>query len=828
MWNMTETKKPKKKIRKSLIVLILIICMYIGMGTGVFLFLKDKMKDAPKLDVRDFIGQEMTNIYDCNGTLIQEIGAYMRDNVPYDQLPECVIDAFLAIEDSRYFVHMGFDIPRLMKSTLDYVRTGNADSGASTFTMQLVKNTYFSVENGEQSTERARTITYKIQQILLSAQLERYMNKEEILQLYLNKVNFGKNIRGIQKASLYYFGKDCTDLDTNEAAILAGIVNLPNLYNPYEYLDYATNRRNTVLTLMANHGYITQEQKNLCMSVKIENLLVGENYIPQNDYDYQSYIDAVIEEALVLTGKDPMVTGMDIYTAMNPQLQDTVDLLQNGYGGVVFPDATMQSAIVVMNNRNGEIAALGGGRDYSGARLWNRATQMYKQPGSSVKPVLSYALGFEVLGYTMNEVLIDRPMTLPAQSRILVNATGYYQGDVSIKEAVARSLNIPAIAVFEDITARIGVEKMVEYARSLGFRTIREDNYDLLFAIGGNEFTVTPLQLAGAHGAMINLGVYNKPHTIRRITTSDSRVYEPDMEGTRVLSSGSAYLVDLLMQNNVESGIFNYMQILKRDYPVYAKTGTTDWGDDGLIYGIPKGAAKDKWMVASTAQYTNVVWVGWDQAVAGGNNYFSAEYSKLNVPGRLQEALLNAEEQYSDSAMRAGVVRPEDVHNITYVSGTYPHVEFEEGMPEYYRNVADVSDTGLANVPLIKKESIDQESLKGILACIKNDQLSIQWNVIPDPCSGSRNISLYDGNNSISAWGGCMYSLTWLYDTGSISYQAEIFVNDKSVQTVTSDTSRITVPLSTKEDDTVKVCGTVTRNGTQSKEACIVAWIQPY
>ncbi|MBR3357489.1 MAG: penicillin-binding protein [Solobacterium sp.] len=826
---MSETGKPKKKkIRFSVILMIFILLCYICAGTGVYVFVHKQMEGAPELNVRDFIGQEMTNIYDCNGTLLQEIGAYMRDNVPYDELPECVIDAFLAIEDSRYFEHRGFDIPRLMRSAYDWVRTGDAESGASTFTMQLVKNTYFSIENGEQSTERVRSLTYKIQQIILSAKLERYMNKEEILQLYLNKVNFGKNIRGIQKASEYYFGKDVRELNTSEAALLAGIVNLPNLYNPYAYLDYSTRRRDTVLRMMEYHGYITTEEKELAERTRVEDLLVGEDYMPQNDYDYQSYIDVVIEEALALTGKDPILTGMNIYTAMNPQLQDTVELLQNGFGGVVFPDPTMQTAIVCMDNRTGELAAIGGGGNYSGSRMWNRASQMYKQPGSSVKPVLSYALAFEYLGYTTSEILVDRPLTLPSQKRILVNATGYYQGDVSIKEAVARSLNIPAISVLEDVTAKIGAEAVVDYMKSLGFRTVSKDNYDLLWAIGGNEFTVTPMQLAGAHGAMINLGVYNKPHTIRRITTSDSRVYEPDTAGVRVLSSGSAWLSDQLMQYNVESGIFNYMQDLVRDYPVYAKTGTTDWGDDGLIYGIPRGAAKDKWMVASTSQFTNVVWVGWDQAVAGGNNYFSAEYSKLNIPGRLQEALLYAEEPYCDDSVYDGVLRPEDVDTITYISGTYPHVQFEEGMDEYYREVGEISLTGLQNSPRITKEGIDEESFKGLLACRRKDQLSIQWNVIPDPCSGSRNISLIDNDNYVSAWGRCMYNLSWLYSPASVSYTATVYVNGSEVETVNSDISRTTIDITAGENDEIKVCGNITRNGTPGKEACITAWTQTY
>ena len=274
-------------------------------------------------------------------------------------------------------------------------------------------------------------------------QLETQLNKKEIFELYMNKLNFGDRIRGVEKAAKYYFGKSASEMSLSESALLAGIVNLPNKYNPYHYLDYATQRRNEVLYLMRQHGYISNEEYKLAKSINVEDQLVGAdklNETSEND-DYAQYVDVVIEEAVKLTGKDPVVYGMDIYTAMDPTIQSRIEAIERGDTSVVYADDLMQTAIVSMNNQNGEIVGIGGGRDYQGgARLLNRATSQYKQPGSSVKPILSYALGFEYLGYSLDEVLMDKPIPFPGEGRILQNANGQYHGEVTIKDAVAKAL----------------------------------------------------------------------------------------------------------------------------------------------------------------------------------------------------------------------------------------------------------------------------------------------------------------------------------------------------------------------------------------------------
>ncbi|MBR2595455.1 MAG: transglycosylase domain-containing protein, partial [Solobacterium sp.] len=473
-----EQKKKKRRhgifVFFTCLLVVLVMIEVIGGVTGLLL-VNSMLEDSPELKVEDFVSQESSLIYDAQGNVITEVGVYYRENVPYEMCPESLVDAFLAIEDSRYFTHFGFDIPRFTKAALENLKNHNFGQGGSTFTMQLVKNTYFSIDSMDASntgTERTKSIEYKVQQIALAIQLDRLMNKKEIFQLYLNKLNFGGRIRGVERASTYYFGKHCYELSLPESAMLAGIINLPNGYNPYYHLEDAAYRRNQVLDAMAYHGYITAEECALAKKVKVEDLLIGETRAADTNSRYQSYIDVALDEAERLTGEDPTIRGMEIYTYMQPSVQTEIEAIQNEETAVAFPDELMQVAIISLDNRNGAIVGIGGGRNYDGARLLNRATMNYKQPGSSIKPVLSYALAYEYLGYSLDEILLDKPITYPQESMVLVNATGKYTGDVTIKDAVGSSLNIPAILTLQRVVDAVGKDKVVNYLNSIGFSRV--------------------------------------------------------------------------------------------------------------------------------------------------------------------------------------------------------------------------------------------------------------------------------------------------------------------------------------------------------------------
>jgi penicillin-binding protein 1A len=467
-------------------IFAVILAMYSIAGVFAYTYIKKLLADAPTIDTSSLSGEDSTTIYDADGNLLSEIGAFYRQNITYDQCPEALVDAFLSIEDSRFFSHNGFDIPRFTSSVINTVLHSNTQGG-STFTMQLIKNSYFTIDDVEGGTERQATIKYKVQQIFLSLELEQQMGKKQVFENYVNRLNFGGQIRGVEKAAEYYFNKDVSELNLSECAMLAGIVNLPNKYNPYAYLDYATQRRNEVLQQMLNHGYINEQEYDLASSIRVEDQLAGTSNLPSNNKKYQQYLDVVVREAADLTGYDPSSTGMKIYTAMNPAIQTAIESIENQEAGIYYADDLMQTSIISMNNQNGEIVGIGGGRNYEGGSLLlNRATQQYKQPGSSVKPVLDYSLAFEYLGYSLDEVLQDRPITFPAEGRVLQNAGSTYSGDVDITKALQSSLNIPAIISLENVVTKIGSNAVVDYMHSIGFSKVSYDEFHLSYAIGGN------------------------------------------------------------------------------------------------------------------------------------------------------------------------------------------------------------------------------------------------------------------------------------------------------------------------------------------------------
>lgn len=816
-------KRKKQIIRRNRIlkiadgVMIFILCIYMIIGTAGITLVRKLTDDIPSLDLSRLKSEESTIIYDGDDNVITEVGTYYRQNITYEDCPESLVDAFLAIEDSRYFTHNGFDIPRFSKSIINTFVHGDMQGG-STFTMQLVKNSYFSIEDGQQSTERKATIRYKVQQILLSMELETKMDKKEIFALYINKVNFGDRIRGVQKAAQYYFGKNVSDLSLSESAMLAGIVNLPNRYNPYYYLDYATTRRNQVLSLMVTHGYISQQEYDLASSIRVEDLLSGGKNMNTENMQFAEYTDVVLQEALALTEKDPVLHGMEIHTALNRTVQNTIESIEDGSYGISFSNDTMQTAIISIDNTNGEIIGIGGGRNYNGgAMLLNRATSMYKQPGSTIKPVLSYALAFEYLGYSLDEILMDRPISFPAEERVLVNANGKYAGEVTLKDAVAKSLNIPAILTLEKVTSKIGGQAVVDYMHSIGLSTASNENFHMSYAIGGNLLEATVLEMAGAHAAIINHGVYNKPHTIRRIVTSSGQEYSPDGLNVQVLSSGSAWLTAQLMKNNVDVGnqLYNYMGVLQKDYPVYAKTGTTDWGEDGLQYGIPVGVMKDKWMIASTSNYTNAVWLGWDKAVAGGYTYFTSWMDQQNITGQINLALINAQETIPTASV-AGVPRPDDVTDVTYQKGTWPHVT---STSSYNSITSQVSVTGLSNMPSIDSTN----ALQSLSASVYNNILYITWGGKKGCGGGSIDISLKDGNRiRESAYGACLANTYSAYPYNT-KYYADVYIDDALYYSVTSDDGTYNGYSQMPEGSTIKVCGWIRKNGKVTNTQCVTA-----
>ena len=779
------------KIANTLMIVFLAIEVVIA--TFGMTMISASIAKAPKFKLDDFITNQSTLIYDRDGKQIADIGNQLRENITYDQIPTSLVDAFLSVEDSRFFSHHGFDVPRFTKSIIETVLHGNMQGG-STFTMQLIKLTYF--VNDTTGKNYTQTIDYKLQQIALSLKLEKETNKKDIFTMYINKMNFGGigNIRGLQKAAQQYFGKDAKNLTTSESALLAGIVNAPYAYDPHNFLDKATNRRNTVLDLMAYHGYISESECALAKKVKVEDLLIDAKSTLPTGNNNQAYIDKAIKEAQEVTGQDPLSVAMEIHTALDQETQALYERIQNNEEQGIKLHDRLEVAGISIDNQSGEIVAIGGGRNWrnGGSQLLNRATQQYNQPGSTIKPVLDYALAFEDLGWSTSHELIDKPISYGNWT--YRNADGQYFGRVNLKKALNWSLNTPAIQSLQSVIDKSGMKRVQDYLiKSLHFDGFKKENIDISYSIGGGSMTVTAEQLAAAHGIIMNGGHYIKPHVIKSIhyRNHNQADYKANFAKEKVLSSASAFMMAYLLETNVSSSdVENFLQILKRKYPVYAKTGTTDWGTDGVQYGIPKFGQKEKWMVAETSQYTSVVWMGFSSAAKGKLSYITNNITMQNIPGHINSKLLDVLHRKGDPAP---IAKPNDVKEIKFIRGIFPYVAPSEHTPK------ELIATGYIRQEFSELKTADQlvnpiSNISNFSSGYNSDNtISFNWAPYPDA-------------NALQVTESDLLSIHHL--TGPIVYKARISQNGQNITEIQSPNPSIKQKIEgLKPNTSTDVCG---------------------
>lgn len=820
-------------------ILIILVCLEMIVAAFGVNYINKNLVTTPDLVLDDFFSQESSRIFDKDGNQIADVGTQIRENVSYNEMPECLIDAFLAVEDSRYFEHDGFDLPRFTKSAITNVENKllhrSGLSGGSTFTMQLVKLTYF--QNDETGETANRSIEYKIQQIALARELEKKADKKSIFEMYLNKMNFGGqgNIRGVQKAAQYYYGKDVGQLNLPEAAMLAGVINSPYYYDPHNFLDKATERRDTVLYQMYNHGYIDKKEYQLALKVKVEDTLIDPSSKESggDTYAYQSYIDSVIAEAQTVTGLDPLYTAMDIYTCMDPSVQSVMDGIQSGqYESVVFPDDLMEIGVIAENNQTGEIVGIAGGRNYGrgGSMLLNHAMDQYKQPGSTVKPFLDYALAFEYLGWATDHVVVDRPIAYEDTGKVIQNFNGLYYGEVRLNYAIAASLNTPAIQTFQQVINNAGWQTVADYLASLHFSQIDPEAFDIGYAIGGSNFVVSCEELMAAHAIIMNGGNYIKPHTITKIVyrSGQQEDFVPQYDRTQVLSPQAAWLTAQMMYYTIHGGVYNYLQILDRPYATYGKTGTTDWGDEGLQYNIPQGASKDKWMICDTSQYTITTWVGYEKGVLDGGTWFSSDKSQLNIPGNICSLVLDA--VHPEGSYPEEVPMPDGISSITHILGVFPYTAPLEGMDQSLITTGYIKSdyASLQAAPAMEVKELASFDAKQN----EDNSITLSWAPYPDAdalnvvgAEGTLDISLRDadGNVIVSAYGNKLFDWSWVY--GPIRYKARISQNGAQVgDIVLSETEENSVTLENLAPDTdTEACGFYgyEKSDSESNEVCV-------
>ncbi len=630
----------------------------------VFTLLVNVISEAPNFNPEQLVAGTSSRVYDKDGNVIAELGSEHRDNITYEDLPQDLIDAFLAIEDSRFFKHNGFDLPRFLSSAINNLSSGSLSQGGSTLTMQLVDNTWIAnaktqvVESGG-SVSAIDNIKYKIQEIYLSLLTEQSMDKKQILVNYLNMIWFGSDggTRGVQNAALYYFGKDVNELNLSECAFLAGVINAPGAYTPYnlagddiDHYSAATKRRNETLALMLQHGYISEEEYNLSKSTNLAFQLEKSDTYTEDPY--QSIVELAVKETRELTGLDPYTTEMDIYTGIDSEAQKLAYELSTGkvYS---FPNQYFNVGLTLLNNKTGEIVAIGPGREYTGDSSSRNAATEDQQPGSTMKPILDYAPTFEYLGWSTSHTVDDKADDYFHIGRDLQNSDGKYMGKMSLADALGLSRNTTAAATLQLLIDSQGSNFWVSYLKNLGFRDSVAEAFDIQYSIGGGNMRCSTIELANAYSTLANGGTREDAHVIRSVSVRNGKTYEYKTKSTEVLSEGAAYMMSTILEKVVNGGYASFNYILDGDgsYTVYGKSGTTDWGTSGAQYGIPTTAMKDEWSVSYTSEYTVTVWSGYTSTGIEHGYYITEQVLYEALASHINRAMLDSVSDSNTAAL---------------------------------------------------------------------------------------------------------------------------------------------------------------------------------
>ncbi|OLS37580.1 hypothetical protein BTR22_08935 [Alkalihalophilus pseudofirmus] len=600
-----ETREEKRKLKKRKhkrgsgllfkIAAVLTVLFVIAGAVGSFT-IYGLVQSAPEIDDDTFAFANSSTLYDYNNEeIIALSNGENRQSMSIEEVPDHVKDAFIAIEDVRFHDHSGLDIRRIGGAVISNITNGFGAEGGSTITQQVVKNSLLTAE---------KSMTRKVQEAYLALELERHYTKDEILELYLNKIYFGNGAYGIVTAAETYFNKEVDELTINEAALLAGLPQRPSGYDPYQNPDLAEERRNTVLYVMHEHGFITEEEYDEERSMPVEDML-------QRGSEDQSVSDAFMDQVYReleqidgLTAQMIYNGGLEIYTTYDADAQAHVEEVLNSDQFVQYPDDNFQAGVTVVDNRTGEIKAIGGGRNQeAGENRSNYATHIKRSPGSTIKPILSYGPAIEHLKWSTYQQIEDEEMTYTGSDQVIRNYNGQYHGLMSIREALTQSWNTPAVKTFQEV----GADKAQEFAGNIGIN-IEGSVYES-YALGSFDEGISPLDLAGAYSAFANEGTYNEPHTVRKVVFPDGREINMQPEGVQAMSDYTAYMVTDMLKSVVEEGTGQLAAI--GGVPVAGKTGTTNFNEETKQkYNIDEGVP-DVWFAGYTSNYTAAVWTGY-------------------------------------------------------------------------------------------------------------------------------------------------------------------------------------------------------------------------
>lgn len=587
-----QPKKRKKGLVKRIFTVfaILFLVMFI-VGTGTVLAM---LRGTPELDPELLKDPVSSTILDKDDEEVATMfGVENREIVSIQEIPKLVQDATLAIEDVRFYDHFGLDIRRIFGAVLANVREGYGSEGASTISQQVIKRSFLTPE---------KTMKRKIQEAYLALKLEQRYSKEQILEMYLNKIYYGKGAYGIKTAAETYFQKELDELTVSEAALLAGLPQRPHYLDPTTNPEAAEKRRNTVIAAMLKYGFINEAEAEEAKAVKVEDML---NVKEKEESKYEAFIDQVFKEVEQIDGlsaTDIYESGLTIYTTLDVNSQEYVEEILADDSN--FPDEQFQAGIVLLDTETGAVRAIGGGReadeDEKVERGWNYATDARRQPGSAIKPIIAYGPVIEHLKWSTAKLIKDEKLVINGSE--IRNWDRSHRGQVAMRDALEWSYNVPAVNAFLEV----GADKAKEFAEGLGIEFAEDEIVTPAYAIGGFEHGVSPLQLAGAYAAFGNEGIYNKPHLVRKIVFPDGREIDTTPEPVAAMSEYTAYMVTDMLKTVVQSGTGTRGRV--PSLPMAGKTGTTN-----LKKGIVGNGTSDGWFAGYTTRFTAAVWTGYKE-----------------------------------------------------------------------------------------------------------------------------------------------------------------------------------------------------------------------
>ncbi|MFH6667265.1 penicillin-binding protein PBP1A [Streptococcus suis] len=567
---------------------------------------------APKLSEESLTATVSSKIYDKNGNLIADLGAEKRSNASIEEIPTDLVNAIVAIEDQRFFNHRGVDVIRIAGSLVNNL-TGGRLQGGSTLDQQFIKLTYFSTSVQDQNIKR------KIQEAWLALQLERRNTKQEILTYYINKVNMSNGNYGMKTAANAFFGKELKDLTLPQLALLAGMPQAPNQYDPYTYPEEAKNRRDMVLAEMLEEKYIDNSQYEQAVLTPVtDGLQPLSNTAAYPDY-MDNYIKQVIEEVETKTGYNLMTTGMDVYTNVDPAAQQELWNIYNTDWYVNYPDDLLQVASTVIDVSNGKVVAqLGGRKQESNVSLGtNQAVETNRDFGSTMKPITDYAPAFENGVFTSTaDTVVDTPYNYPGTTIPINNWDKQFYGSISIKTAVQYSRNVTAVKALE----ATGLENSLAFLNSIGIN-YPEMHYSNAISSNtsdtGRQYGASSEKMAAAYAAFANGGTYYAPQYVNKIVFSDGTVSEYAPQGNRVMTEETAYMMTDLMKSVLSYGYG--LNATVSGIPMAGKTGTSNYTDsetESILASVPEAnysysVVPDENFVGYSSQYAMAVWTGY-------------------------------------------------------------------------------------------------------------------------------------------------------------------------------------------------------------------------